>query len=203
MYRTPDGERVLGHHEARVFRAMLGLTLSCFEPGPADSGSEDATCFGIPAFDSMTRGQKLWSLRLVARALLLKDEPAPPLVAYAEATVASVFTGAGVLLDMERTDEGVGPFRGMLVDAIREVDDQVPECHETDGHFLVECLQDQILWDLDFLETETLDRSPEEAQQFREEMGIQDDYLIAVAEDPLDSEIDAIYAELLTLAGKL
>ncbi|MGY8769325.1 MAG: hypothetical protein ACKVH8_12980, partial [Pirellulales bacterium] len=103
MYRTSTGERSLKGKEAEVFKYMLSMMLDEFDPAVEWNITDpDMTTYGITAYDEMSFGQKLWSLNLVSKSLLVEPVPYPPLVAYVEATVATVFIMADVLLDMEK-----------------------------------------------------------------------------------------------------
>lgn len=59
--------------------------------------------------------------------------------------------------------------------------------------FLVEVLSSQILWDNDFnSEACFVDASPEFAQETYEDMGIDDEYFLAVPPDPRNANLDQI-----------
>jgi hypothetical protein len=222
MWHTQEGDRVLTGTEATLFRESLGFMVDVVQEGPAD----DPWTFGVDAFDRLTVGQKLTMLRDVAKALLDPQEPMPELTAVNEATVAAVYQN---LLDntrMEVEDEGVEDdagdelatrhsWRRLIMAAIDDLDradnlPPVPEWRPTaesndmaDWEALVVYFENRILWDDGDgeLESDIADCSPEEAQHQRDILGITDEYYLAVAPDPPDSEIPKLVRQINALCG--
>ncbi len=60
-------------------------------------------------------------------------------------------------------------------------------------------LEGQILWDYDWEMEEQLDAAPDVSQRLKQEMGINDDYFIAVPPDPTDEEAERLLLELREL----
>ena len=203
MYRTQLGVRCLGPIESLAFKAMLEQILPWCDPRvKQNQHDEENTGFGVAVFDSMTFGQKLWSLRLVAKALLDESEPPPPLHAYVEATVATILTQGEFLLDVEEESEDAIPFRSMVVDALIELDDGLSESEhqQSADSFLIESLEEAILFDNDFDNTERMDAPPEVARAVGAMMGIPSNYFTELPPDPPEAELRDLYAQLLRLA---
>ena len=83
MYRTSKGERILLDAERRLFEESLAMMVDNLSVCDGD--------FGVPAFDQLQLGQKLFSLYRAGRALLQPDEPPPEITAFLEAAVAAVY----------------------------------------------------------------------------------------------------------------
>jgi hypothetical protein len=94
-----------------------------------------------------------------------------------------------------------GPsWRERAVAAGREVGiEELPEPDDTDfdeWDLLIGCLEDNLLWDEDWEMVDHLDASPEVARRVKQELGILDDYFVAVPNDPSDTEAERLLAEL-------
>jgi hypothetical protein len=63
----------------------------------------------------------------------------------------------------------------------------------------VGCLSDYVHWDDDWADEEIMDADPDIARERKRRFGINDDYYLAVAPDPTDSELDAARAVLKRL----
>jgi hypothetical protein len=64
---------------------------------------------------------------------------------------------------------------------------------------LIGCLEDHLLWDEDWDMVDHLDASPEVARRVKQELGILDDYFVAIPDDPSDTEAERLLAELVAL----
>ena len=200
MYRTSTGERTLTSKEAEVFKHMLSMMLDEFDPAVEWNITDpDMTTYGITAYDEMSFGQKLWSLNLVSKALLVESVPYPPLVAYVEATVATVFIMADVLLDMEKDSPVDYPkFTDLMKAALDELAETGDEsCDELEASSLVAVLEERIFWDQDYLSADIyLDSASESNRPLDEGNG---GYYTAIAHDPPESEYQALFNELIDL----
>ncbi|PHS14486.1 MAG: hypothetical protein COA78_05675 [Blastopirellula sp.] len=157
------------------------------------------TTYGITAYDEMSFGQKLWSLNLVSKALLDKSVPYPPLVAFVEATIATVFIMADVLLDMDKDSMVDYPkFTDLMKGALAELAEPGDEsCDDLEPDTLVAILEERIFWDLDYLSADIyLDSASESSRPLDEGNG---GYYTAIAHDPPESEYKALYDELIDL----
>jgi hypothetical protein len=208
MYRTPDGIRVLQGAERRLFVESLGMLVDMLT---LDEFSTD-----IQVLEDLTRNQRIATYHAVARALLVEDEPPPALTAVIEGTVASVYRHVRDMISLELDAADVddvdfdfgelpeGPsWRERAIAAGREVGiEELPEPDDTDfdeWDLLIGCLEDHLLWDEDWEMVDHLDASPEVARRVKQELGILDDYFVAVPNDPSDTEAEGLLAELVTM----
>jgi hypothetical protein len=219
MWHTQEGDRVLTGDEGKLFLASLRFMVDILE----DDDLEDAWAFRVEVFDRLTVGQKLTMLRDVARALLDPTEPMPELSAVNEGTVAAVYQNLldNTLMEVDEDDETQVDqsfryyWRSLIMAAVKEAEQAEnvspdPEWNPTiesnamgDWDTLVAYLENRILWDDgDWdLEEEIADSSPELAQHQKEVLGITDDYFLAVAPDPPESEIPKLIDEIRELCG--
>lgn len=208
MYRTPDGIRVLQGAERQLFVESLGTLV--------DMVTVDEFSTGIQVLDDLTPNQKIAIYHTVARALLVEDEPPPELTAVVEGAVASVYRQVLDMIsleldvaDLDDTDFDFGElperpsWRERAVAAGREVGiEELPKPDDTDfdeWDLLIGCLEDHLLWDEDWEMVDHLDASPEVARRVKDELGILDDYFVAVPNDPSDTETERLLAELVTM----
>jgi hypothetical protein len=208
MYRTPDGIRVLQGAERRLFVESLGMLVDMLT---LDEFSTD-----IHVLEDLTRNQKIATYHAVARALLFEDESPPVLTAVVEGAVASVYRHVRDMIGLELDDADVddvdfdfgelpeGPsWRERTVAAGREVGiEDLPDPYGQDfddWDLLIGCLEDHLLWDEDWEMVDHLDASPEVARRIKDELGILDDYFVAVSNDPSDTEAERLLAELVTM----
>ncbi|PHS10663.1 MAG: hypothetical protein COA78_10905 [Blastopirellula sp.] len=202
MYRTSTGERILTGKEAEVFQQMIGLLLlDDFDPATIKivATEPQATPYGIAAYDDMSFGQQLWTLNLVAKALLIESTPSPPQVAYVEATVATIFIMADILIQIDERLQAAAPspsFVELMKGALAEQGDE--SCDDLNPRELIEILEERILWYSDYctLNKKFLDSASESSRQLDEANG---GYYTAVAHDPPESQYKTLYEELIEL----
>ena len=89
MYPTPGGDRILQGAERRLYVESLGMITDFLASGDME--------FGIPVFDQLQRGSKLFALYQSGRALLRPDEPVAERTAYLDAAIASVFDNSAAV----------------------------------------------------------------------------------------------------------
>lgn len=177
-----------------------------------DMLSDGDGLFGVELFDELQRGQKLFALYRVGRALLAHDEPAPELTAYIEATVAVIYEFAlsQIRLEIEDLDlEAKSPtWREMVVSALHEMEEdftEVPAVKSPDmeeWRFVLEVLQGLILWDNDFEMQESMDVDPQEGRRFKQVLGVSQDYYTAVPPDLPDLQCNLYIDALRGLTPK-
>jgi hypothetical protein len=208
MYNTPAGERVFRGAERRLFVESLGMMIDYLSTGDCD--------FEIAIFDNLQRNQKLAALRSIARALLCNDSPAPRLTAVVEGAVASVYQHAREMLfqeiefpDDDLDDRGsccMPTWRELALAAGRESElEELPTPESRDKEhwdFLMLCLEGKVLWDNDWEADDRLDVAPEESRRLKSELGIPDDYYIAIPPDPSDEQAEQLLAELRDLTAE-
>jgi len=82
-WHMSSGDGILKPAAARLFAEAAILMVA-----PVDADNLDSSRSGVSAFDTLSEGQKISTLREVLRALFLKSVHAPALTAYREATIA-------------------------------------------------------------------------------------------------------------------
>jgi hypothetical protein len=212
MWRTQTGERVLCGAEARLIQTALGVLVDQIE---MDIEFSDQSDFGVPVFDRLEARQKLALLADVCDHLLRSTEPPPQLTATNESAIAVLYA---VIEDFVRAEvEAEDDVRGMpdgdpfgwrrrLLDAYQEslpdVQDAPTEsCRDMEDWIpLIECLQDLVLWDADYLDEGLYaDQSPDVGRFLKAQMGVPADYFQAVAPDPADCDLPNIRQRLRSL----
>ena len=74
------------------------------------------------------------------------------------------------------------------------------DCEDRDAwDLLLDCLESRVLWDTDWGLTAVMDATPDNSCRGKKELGIDDDYFIAVAPDPSDEEAERLLGELIVL----
>ncbi len=202
MYRTSNGERILLGGERRLFEDSLGMMVDHLSVCDSD--------FGVPAFDQLQLGQKLYALYRAGRALLHPDEPPPEKAAFLEAAVAAVYQHVFdmVVLEIEEPDFAPQPsWRQRVVEAARESEniEEVPPVNSRDKdtwEVMVDCLADDIIGDRDFEMQVHLDADPEKSREVKEMMGISKDYYTTVAYDPPDDQVNLYIDALMGLTPR-
>jgi len=63
-------------------------------------------------------------------------------------------------------------------------------------------LEECVLWDHDWGLQEALDADPDTTQRAKEELGIDDDYFVAIPPDPTDKEAERLLDELIEFTGE-
>jgi hypothetical protein len=214
VWRTSQGDRVLGAAEWGLFRAALAEIWDLLED--SEEGNE-LFWSGLLAFDDLQRNQKIALLSVVGKALRDPETPTPELTAHSEAAVAAVFEHVRQSIEVE-VDEHPGIvdaqngvyWRSLVLAAFREVEedweDPLPDPTCTDlGEWLLllECLSGVIFWDSDYdMGRYFLDADPEEARERLRRMTIAEEYYVAVAPDPDQEELEGFRRTLRELAGR-
>jgi len=215
MYNTPLGIRVLQGAERTLFIESLGMVVDNMRVCDHE--------FGIAVFDDLGRNQKIAILHLVARSLLSGDQPPPRLTAVLEGAVAGVYLHAREMLSMELEErdedtseepEWVNEYFGEVASrqlptwrervhaACRELkvggDLPSPDNRDCDEWDLpLTSLEDCVLWDTDWEMQEALDANPDATRRAKEELGIDEDYFVAIPPDPTDEEAERLLVELI------
>ncbi len=200
MYHTPAGYRILRGAERKLFVSSLGMLVDLL----ADSDGEAS--FGVSTFDELQLGQKVFIIYRSARGLLRPDEPVPKLTSSVEAAVATVFEHVRTMVVQEIDEPAFASptpyWRSLVLDAAREQDDpaiELPQAESSDKDtwwLLLECLMGAVLWDNDYEAQERLDLPPEQSNQLKEVLGVEDDYYTDVPTDPRDDQLN-LYVDAL------
>lgn len=214
MWTIGDQERPLTEHEWACFK--LGLILLVDAIDIANEAGDDAFCTGVSLFDRQTYAQKLGLLAKVAEALADDELPAPELTAPVEATIAAILQLFWSELETEIEFDFESPpvleVRRMLLAAlqpnedygIEELEFELPaedEEQKSEWQDLFTIFQDRFLQDYDFQLDDALDLPPDKAQEFREILGIRDNFFSDVAEDPTGKELAKVRQKLALLLG--
>ena len=204
MYLTSKGERILLGGERRLFKQSLAMMVDHLSVCDGD--------FGVPTFDQLQLGQRLYALYRASRALLVPDEPPPEITAFLEAAVASVYQHVFdmIIQEIDEPDFVQRPsWRQLVVEAARQSEniDQVPtetSRNKEEWQIIVECLADDVIRDRDFELQLHLDADPDKSRGVKEMMGISEDYYTAVAHDPPDDQLNLFLDALkgLTPCGR-
>ena len=201
MYRTPVGDRILSPAEARLFAESLRTI--------GDYLSDVELTMGAGVFDDLQRNQQIAVLHTIARALLCQDEPAPTLTAVIEAGVWCVYQNIRDMIEVELDDAaGLMPgatWRQLILAACREAEvaEELPEedCRDKrEWDFPIEVLESRVLWDYDWQLENSIDLAPDAGRRLKDELGIADDYFVAVPPDPPDAEAERLLQAMNQLA---
>ena len=221
-WHTPTGDRCLVGEEAEMVRDSLATMVQ--ELASCRETEEPPWEYGITLFDELTWQQQLAVLDLLATNLLQETDETLELSGINEAAVAAVYQNIVQQIELEIELHPVSPvefrcrWRQAALDAYREnEDDDVlrqeilsqdanrssvfdidAECLEVDRwRWLVELLADRVLWDRDFeMVNEMIDAPPERAAAMRAALGITPGYYTAIAPDPTDQQVDALFESL-------
>jgi hypothetical protein len=176
LYRTEIGEVKVTNPAERKLLAAAGLDLlEVFDDEDLDLET------GVKIFDQILRDRKGLALLHMLQALLT-DAPAPPLLAWTEATLYVLFENIRALVDEEITYTKALTLRPLLFEACMDPDnpDPMPGPDEREAwHELVDFLEEKYLWDTNFLEGSNADLSPEQQR----DMGIAVGYFSSLAPD--------------------
>ncbi|MCF7975729.1 MAG: hypothetical protein K9N55_18065 [Phycisphaerae bacterium] len=203
MWNTSKGKRTLKGAEAALFAEGL-LTLI---DDSSNWNFEDYP-MGIKAYDTLTPGQQVSALWTIAYGLLADEVKSIKHTAALEGAIATVFRQIEDRLEVELDDTGSGfEWRRLVIAARKAADaeDVLPlECSDFDAwQFEIEQMEDNILWDNDFDTNElAMDLPPEQAEPFRELMGIPDDYALTLPEDLNPRQMEATIEEIRNLCSR-
>jgi hypothetical protein len=212
MWRMSDGNRVLTETEWAVFGLGLDRLWDFIED--ERKGEVGLSETGVRVFDDLQGEQKLALLADVAVALRDRAVPAPPLTAANEGTVAAVFAAVRQTLEEEvvfHAQEGRGSttVRELLLAAAVDASEQpedLPEVADEDleaWEWVVEVIEDRILWDADYeMGDEFLDSPPEDASEMLAQMAIDPEYFTAIPREPDEAGLRAVRQTLARLLGR-
>ena len=203
MWHTASGKRVLHGAEARLFAEAL---LSLLDEAHADQ--LDDYDLGLSCFDNLTYGQKVFVLAAIGKGLLREDVPIVPLTAVLEGGIAAVFQHLRNCVTFEIETNAWTAWRQMIVAARKAMAADAaldPVCADPDEWDLeIQNLSDGILWDVDYESGELfVERAPQEARELRRQMGIDNGYFDAVAEDLTDQQAEERVSELRKVCAEL
>jgi len=214
-WHTEIGDRCLAGPKARLIREIVNSMADMIAAELDDGGDDDGFDYGIPVFDRLTPAQKLALLEQVLRQLLTPTDKPPELTAMNEGAVAAIYAAGGQMvvseIEMESDLEEMGScdaqeWRKLVLDVARAGECPSTElpaasCRdESEWKCLLDSITMRVLWDDDCMGAEAvLDATPDSAHRYRQTLGIEQDYFIAVAPDPKESEIPAILERLRAL----
>ncbi|MEO1614306.1 MAG: hypothetical protein AAFV88_00565 [Planctomycetota bacterium] len=216
-WNTPSGDRYLAGEEAELIRDSIAIMVE--ELASCRDTEEEPWRYGICLFDDLSWQQQLALLDVLAKNLLVETSETLELSGVNEAGVAAIYRNVSQQIELEIELQSVSPpefrcrWRSATLGAYlsNEQDDVIehesgsPAAFELDPEStdidqwddLVECLADRVLWDRDFeMVNEVIDAPPERAAAMRAALGIQPSYYTAIAPDPTDHQIDALFESL-------
>ena len=220
-WHTPSGDRYLTGEEAELVRDSIATMVE--ELASCRETEEPPWEYGVTLFDELTWQQQLAVLELLATNLLQQTDATLELSGINEAAVAAVYQNIVQQIELEIELDPVSPesfrcrWRQAALDAYREHQDDAAcgeeilgdhessldtgldsECIEVDRwRWLVESLTDRVLWDRDFeMVEEMIDAPPERAAAMKAALGINASYYTAIAPDPTDRQVDALFHSL-------
>jgi hypothetical protein len=216
-WHTELGDRCLMGPEARLVREIVDYMhdmIGCMLDVTLD-GDDEVVEYGVPEFDKLSPPQKIALLEQVLRQMLTATEAPPALNVINESAIAAMYEAIGEMvlseIEMESEFNESGPldphhWRKLLLDVARaDVRDstELPDatCRDEDEwESILESVTMRVLWDDDYMDAEAvLDATPQSARRHRRKRGIDNDYYIAVAPDPSESELPIIRERLKAL----
>jgi hypothetical protein len=216
---TDIGDRYLTGHEARLVRKAVDYMHDDIAAEFDGGTDEDEMPYGIPEFDQLTPAQKLATLAQVMHHLLEPTEPTPVLTALTAGAVAAIFSAVDRMVTSEiaaddefRHDRDMRSlfilhyWRTLVLNVARENGwdpRDLPSVKNRDYDVwdrVLDSIIGRVLPNDDHMKAaKVLDASPEAAQRYREQHGIEEEYFVTVAPDPKDSELQAIRERLRAL----
>lgn len=210
MWHTAEGTRTVAGAEARLICETVGELVDAIR---AEKIYDSNVELDIVLFDQLTWQQQMVMLSQVLKPLLDSSVPPPPLTALREATVAAIYAqmrvGVEFEIDMEQTskygEEGDTDRRREIIQAIKEHGSEGswpdPECTVMETWELAICeVQGWMLpdedWQMDGL---TLDLPPDKSREFKQTLGIRDDYFTDVPPDATNQQARTAWADILEL----
>ena len=221
-WHTPSGDRYLVGEEAELVRDSIATMVQ--ELASCRETEEEPWAYGVTLFDELSWQQQLAVLNQLATNLLQETGETLELSGVNEAGVAAVYQNITQQIELEIELHPVSPaeyrcrWRQATLDAFRENenDDVIRQetlAQESDGEsifdietdcldlqrwqWLVELLADRVLWDRDFeMVNEMIDAPPERAAAMRAALGITPGYYTAIAPDPTDKQVDALFESI-------
>ena len=201
MWNTPEGARTLEGPEAKLVCKMLEYLEETLKELP-----EEPVLTRIPKFNALTANQQAALLAEVGEALLCRDVPCPMPTDINESAIAAIYDHILTHIALEiggcRTGVSSTMWRQWTLNACKDLED-LPDvnCDKlSEWGFLPECLLAGILWDMDYLNDETADMSPDRSAAFKSIFGIHEGYFNGIAPDPRDEDMPIVYARLRALA---
>ena len=212
MWHTADGTRTLAGAEARLIRETAGELVDAIR---AEKSQDSSVQLDILLFDQLSWQQQLMMLCKVLKPLLDSSLEPPEATALMEATVAAIYAqmygGVECEIEMEQMspqgEDGDTRRRQEIVEAIRENGAECegtwpdPECvvMETWELAIAE-VQGWVLADEDWqMDGLTLDVPPDKGREFKQALGIRDDYFTDIPPDASDQLARAAWADILEL----
>ncbi|MFB3106225.1 MAG: hypothetical protein ACE1ZA_15075 [Pseudomonadales bacterium] len=210
MWHTANGKRTLAGAEARLIRETAWDLVDAIR---AEISLDSSVQFGILLFDQLTWQQQLVMLFKVLKPLLDSSVGSPTATALLDATIAAIYaqmnSGVECEIDMEQTspqgEEGDTELRQRIIEAIREHGAEGnwpdPECVVMDAWELtIDAVQGWVLADEDWqMDGLTLDLPPDKNREFKQALGIRDDYFTDIPPDANDQQARAAWANILEL----
>lgn len=197
-WNTSEGVRVLKGPEKELFVCgAVYLHVQLDDIVEADGAcDEDSSIYGCSqVFNEMSGAEKLIALAHVTKNLL-KETPTEDLYAWSEATVDAVFVAIKIMLcleiDMIKNNEIPFKWKGKSIRYWLDKCGKKYDCyyeeptslHDTDveiWEFVIDCMEERILWDEDFrMAAVHLNCKQENQRALNYVSGIDPDYFVMV-----------------------
>jgi hypothetical protein len=212
MWMTTDGERPLTNGEWACMRLALQVMNSAIERH-FDRDEQGLVDTGITQFDRQTSAQKLAMLARISSAMGDPNAPSIRLTAIVEATVAALLQTFWSELEIEiafcrgELDPNC-EVRRLMLSAFDDYDDEpidLPDVEDDDRdnwELLFMNLESRFLADYDFALESALDADPDKAAEVRAILGIDTDYFVDTAPDPVERDLIKSRQALARLLGE-
>jgi hypothetical protein len=203
MWHTADGLRVLSSQEWKVFALGLELLWSLIE-ADQQHGTESRFT-DVEVFESLSHPQKLLIMSQVAEALHNREVPAPPDHPFYDATAQAVIQIVqGTIQDEMEYGESDDNRRALwevfdTEESDLRQDKPFEKMKRKDWDRLVRYFEESIVDGDHELAALVMDQSPEQADAFKEIMGIESDYFTAIPPEPTEAMMSHACATLQRL----
>jgi len=198
------GRTVLSGEEGQIFREAILKGIDDILDTTSDGDSE--IYGGASVFNAMSRTQQAASIEAVTNALFHETEECFPLTAWSEATLASILAEIKVRLVLEIDTNEECELRNFLRANFGSTIEHASKDwnSQEEWNLIFDVYQDQLLWDMDYESTSTMDTPPEAAAHILNVMGIDDDYYMAIPPDLEDDwELTECYHRVvMSIDGK-
>ncbi|MDR0327776.1 MAG: hypothetical protein LBI05_05725 [Planctomycetaceae bacterium] len=221
MWRTSEPVKTFAGALSLVLAYGLSDMLEWMETSLDDDADENDYLPEIERFANLTLEQKAWTVHLVTFGLLDRKTPTVPLTAYSEATVATIFRTVEDMVQSEISfieddpDCGCYYVRRAIWTVYEESGHNSPDYLVEDEPLKVECsdmeqwkeaiydIEFSILWDTDYDFTTFEDDPPELAALKRAHFTIDDNYFVAIPDDPHPAEAKRLIQEARKLCARV
>lgn len=195
------GPTVLQGEESQIFAEAIAEI--CNSILLVEDGYNGCFDFAPVLFSRMSTTQQAASLELVTKALFVESETPLELVAWNEATLATILRQIRdslffELADFESQSTRLRSFLNRQTDSELVLDENSLDDDEWEVAW--DCYESQFLWDNDFEMEELMDCDPEASREIQAIMGIDSDYQASIPPDlRADDDLRACLERIATV----